>query len=331
MNILTENGVSRLEFSYPYGYRVDSMDKHVGHENLAKLIAEKGWKTYMVIACCDMLADEHWDDPDYMHKTNHLLVCKALQEVRKGIVNRYFSRDDLDALIKKYNFPAKEFNYKEDEARAFKFRVEDELFHYQETVSLVKCMIDVMDTARYKLDEEGYPLHDDDDEMILEFDEDVIEKQKELLFERFLIPNISTTHDRVYNMPNPLTWWDYRSGYHQAFYIEVPEENITFGDMGGGGSSGRRESNGRWAHTFGLLATKYGVETPTFFTRYDPHNVWREDFRLPTFAALRRDLSGNYQSTREIMEPLFKGRVYDMSHNDKYEYLYEKITDGLYY
>jgi hypothetical protein len=112
--------------------------------------------------------------------------------------------------------------------------------------------------------------------------------------------------------------------------VELPNEGITLVQRGGNGSSGTREENGRWAHTFGLLASKYGIETPTYFMRYDAHNVWKKEFELETFATLGRDLSGNYQSCREVMAPIFKGRTWHTNSNDDYVHTYEK-TEGDHY
>jgi hypothetical protein len=331
MKILKHNdGASFLDLRYPLEYCAEIFKGVYDHEGLAKVIAENGLMTYMVITCADMLADEHSEDPRYLHKTKHIHVCEALGNVRREMTNRYFKREELDALFKKYEFPEKEFNYKEDDGRAFKFRLEDELFSYQETSKLVEFMVDVMGDAKCKLDDDGYAILDDNDDPIPETDKAVVRRQEEMLLERFLIPKIHTSYDRVYNMPRPFEHWDYRSSWHQGFFVEIPEEKITIADKGGSGSSGARESNGRWAHTFATLATKHGIETPTFFMIYDKHNVWRESFRIDTFATLGRDLSGNYFSSREVMQPLFKDRVWSAIRNVTYEYHYEK-DDGHYY
>jgi hypothetical protein len=340
MDIVQKDVTTYFNFKYPISHDTswlrNRMDHgaYYTHDKLAEIIAENKFKTYMAIAVCDRLGDEHWDDPLFIHKTNHL-VCSELREMaRREITNKYFSQSELDALILKKEFPLTEFNYKEDEDRAFKRRIEDEIFNYQEQIKMFQDMTHILDDANYKLDDEGYIIETDDGDFIPETDPDIIEEQKRKLLERFFMPRVTTTCDRVYNMPEPFNYWDYRSSYHQAFYVELHDEEKTYVDMGGGGSSGRRESNGRWAHTFGLLATKYGIETPTFFMRYDKHNIFSEDFRLDTFATLGRDLSGNYSSTRDVMAPLFKGRIYEAHTNEsslEYRYTYEKREDDLYY
>jgi hypothetical protein len=321
MDILEKDGTACFDLKYPISH----------NSSWLRTEAKKGYKTYMVAVVCDRLSDEHWDDPVYMHKTNHIIISKAREEARRTLMSHYFSAEEMAALFEKHSMPTWEFNFQEEIERKFKFRLEDALFEYQEMKEVVLIMQSVLDDCKYKVDEEGYALENEDGDYTLEEDPKAIEKQKEKALEDYLIPRVQTTYDRVYKMPEPFNHWDYRSAFHQGFFVEV--DGITYVDMGGSGSSGRRESNGRWTHTFGLLANKYNIETPSFFMRYYKHNVFKEEFRLDTFATIGRDLSGNYQSTREIMEPLFKGRIYDMVHpeKDSYDYSYIKREDDLYY
>lgn len=325
--LINEEGRANMHYDLPLEYfSKTALQGKYHHEELAQAIAENKYKTYSVITLADRLADEHWDDPLYMHKTNHICVCEAMDIVRRNRINKYYSREELSSLMEKYEFPAKEFNFKEDEGRAFKFRLEDELFHYQETCDLVEFMSSILEDTKYKLDEDGYAVEDDNEEYIVLTDEAEIKEQRKRLLERYLRPRVQTTHDRVYNLPDPLSFWDYRSRWHQCFCVEIPEEGITIARRGGSGSSGAREENGKWAHTFGYLANKYGIETPTFFMRYDSHNVWREEFRIDTFATLGYDLSGNYPSSRETMKPLFEGRVWCVTNpEDQGAAKYEKV------
>lgn len=340
MDIILKDGSCCFDLAYPLSHDTkwirgkDELNPYAhihSHESIAEIIAKNGYKTYMVAVVCDRLATDHWDDPIYMHKTNHIIVSKAKEEARRALMNKYFSPEEIAHLIEKYEMPTLEFNFKADEDRGFKFKLEDSFFEYQEEREIISIMESVLDGSKYKVDDEGYPIEDDEGNFILEDDPEKVDKQKEKLLEEWLIPRVQTTYDRVYNMPAPFSWWDYRSAFHQGFFVEVDTEGVTYVDMGGSGSSGRRESNGRWAHTFGLLAHKYKIETPSFFMRYDKNNVFREDFRLDTFAVIGRDLSGNYSSSQEIMRPLFKGRVYNIeARKETFEYDYVKRED-LYY
>lgn len=309
-------GGSLLYWDYPPDYRSKLLSGLIGHEELARAIAESDLKTYMIITCADRLAEEHWDDPEYLHKTNHIIISEALEEARSLMANKYYSREELDAIIEKRGYPSREFNYREDEGRGFKFRLEDELFHYQEMLKLSEVLLKIEEDSVYLVDEEGYHVEGPDDDLITLTDPEEILKNRERLFRRWLMPRIRTECDRVYNMPMPLDHWDYRSSWHQLFLVEIPSEGITLVHRGGSGSSGAREENGRWAHTFAFLAKELGIETPTFFVRYDCHNVWREEFRQPTFATLTYDLRGNYQSSSEVMKPLFQDRTWMTSHDD---------------
>ena len=327
-----EDGTSYIRYDYPMAYSSNLFNRHVGgHEEMAAIIAEQGLKTYMIITAADMLADEHWENPDYLHKTNHIIICKAREEARKDLTNKYFNEIELGKIFAKRQFPLKEFNYKDDEGRQFSRRIEDELYSYQEMTEVVKLMCSVLESAKYKMDEEGYLIEDDDENYILETDEAAIEKNKEILLEEYLIPRIYVKRDRIYNMPEPLIHWDSRSPWHQTFYLEIPAEGITLVSRGGCGSSGAREENGRWAHVFGLLASKYASETQTFFMKYDANNCWKEEFRLDTFATISRDLSGNYYSTREVMAPIFTDRTWDLKSEGHYNYSFVKSDKDYYY
>lgn len=332
MELLTDNeGRSFITYAWPLSYRAENALKGYTHEELAEEIASKGLKTYMTVTVSDRLAEEHWDDPAYMHKTNVLMVNEAREHVRRDLINKYYKPTEIDFYIDKFALPTKEFNYKEDEIRGMKFRSEDELFEYQEMVKLYKFLEHEISFCKYKLDSEGYLIEDDEGDLTEETDAAVIEAQKELLLERFLKPRSFVKHERVYDMPTPLSHWDSRSVWHQCFYVELPSEAMTVVFKGCTGSSGAREENGRWAHTFALLASKYGVETPTFFLKYDAHNKWSEMFRLETFATLGSDLNGNYQSSHAVVKSLFKGRIYRSLYDDTRSVCTDICKDDRYY
>jgi hypothetical protein len=182
MQILTsEGGEAFIGHDYPVEYYCELLKDAYSHEDLAKIIADHGLKTFMTITVADRLADEHWDDPEYLHKTNHIMVCEALQNVRRERMNRYFTAKGLSFMIERHKFPTKEFNYKEDDGRAFKFRLEDELFSYQERCDLIDEMISILETSKYKLDEEGFVLSNEDEDPIPETDEGQIERNRAIL------------------------------------------------------------------------------------------------------------------------------------------------------
>jgi len=327
-----EDGTSFIKYDYPMAYSSNLFKRcFCSHEEIAALVADQGLKTYMVITVADMLDDEHWSDPDYLHRTNHITISKAQEEARKELTNKYFSEIELGKIFAKRQFPLKEFNYKDDEGRKFSRRIEDELFNYQEMSGMVEIMVSVLESAKYKMDDDGYLVEDGEGNYTPETDAAAMERNRETLLEEYLIPRIYTKRERIYNMPEPLSHWDSRSPWHQTFYLEIPAEGITLVSRGGSGSSGAREENGRWSHAFGLLANKYGIETPTFFMRYNAHNCWKEEFRLATFATLGRDLSGNYHSTREVMAPIFTERTWDANSDDKFNYTYTKAEKDHYY
>jgi len=288
------------------------------HEEIAKAIHEdiksgKKIKTHMIIIESETLADEHWDDPAYMHKTNRLIISEAVEEARRELTNKYYNQDELSKFMQKHKLHTWKYNFKEEEKdkRKFKLEIEDAIFEYQVTKAMVENMVGHLELAKYKLDEYGYPIEkeegaeDYDNPLTLETDPDVVEKQKEILLERLLAPRMLTEHNRVYDMPHPFSHWDSRSFYHNFFFVENAGIELLLYSRGCSGSSGAREENGKWAHTFAYLAKEYGIETPTYHLQYDSHNKLRLINKYDEFKCFWNDLSGNYFSDHETVEKLF--------------------------
>ena len=113
-------------------------------------------------------------------------------------------------------------------------------------------------------------------------------------------------------MPSPFAHWDSRSFWHQFFAILDKRTNQIVIHRGNSGSSGAREYNGRWAHTFCHLAVHHKVETPTYHLIYDEHNKLKLHAKYEDFRSLHYDLTGNYhvESYKET-DKLFEGRKVD--------------------
>lgn len=307
---ITEDEITKevkIDIPYELVYRLDYLNKKYHHKEIADVLAAeiaKGrkLKTHMVIIEDASLADEHWDDPQYMHKTNQLLVCEAMGEARSELTNKYYRGAELTKFMEKHNLLTWRYNYQpeEDDERQFKFEIEDAVFEYQIMAQMVKNIMATLENAKYKLDEYGYPVeHEDDPDDLeeiysLETDPVVIEKQKEILLERLLSPRMHTRHERVYSMPEPFSHWDERSFWHQFFFVEDEDEKTILCHRGNGGSSGAREDNGRWAHTFAYLSKVHGIETPTYHLQYDSHNKLNLIKKYDEFKSFQYDLSGNY-------------------------------------
>lgn len=332
-NILIDKETNNVTINIPYTltYRLSELDKILDHVNLAKALKEKDLGICMVIIESEFLADGHWDDPAFMHKTNNLMVCEAHEEARKEINYKYLRDAELEEFIKNEELPTWRYNYqdesKEKNGRIFKFEVQDAIFEYQEMRELVQIMERrLQDAGKYLLDEGGYIIHEDDAKYIeglgevgeVVFDEDgyavvtdpeVIAKQRELVLRRMLKPRVNTKHERVYDMPDPFCHWDSRSSWHQFFIVTDKKNNEVLINRGCSGSSGAREENGRWSHAFAYLSKEYGVETPTFHLKYDEHNQLKFVKKYDEFKTLPYDLCGNYQvDNYRAVDALFEGK-----------------------
>jgi len=349
VNIDAEGGASLDIAAHELVYHFEDFKELYGHEELASAIAPRlrdgRYEAHMLIIEADRLAAEHWDDPQYMHKTNHILVCEAHGEARRELVNQYTRGDKMEKFIEENELMTWKYNYKEQEEkeRKFKFDVEDAVFEYQERRCMVEHVLSHLKGADiYLLDEGGYVIYRDDlDEAEREgktFDEEgyalvtdkkVMEEQREALLHRLLKPRMSTEHARVYALPYPFSHWDSRSFWHQWFILVDKEANKVMVHRGNSGSSGAREENGRWAHTFCSLAKVHGLEIPTSHLLYDSHNKLSVINSYEGFRCLHYDLTGNYQVAGSYSEvdAFFEGRLIDAATLDKRAWPSIKETD----
>ena len=302
--------VTDIDYTFPLGYSAKCFKGAYQHDEIAQIICEKNLTTYMVTIVSERLAEEHWDAPVFIHKSNSLGICVAEETARKELTNRYYDQEALNGLIKKHELPTWRYNYKDPEdERKFIFELEDALFNYQVKRKIQEIIPQCLLEAAYKVDEEGWTVEDDNDNPVMETDPTIIEKRKEKILEDLLIPRVFTTNERVYNIPKPMSHWDYRSKWHQFFFVDVPEEGLTVFGRGHNGGSGSREENGRWAHTFAELAVTHGIETPSYLLRYNKHNELHLKEYTTYFRVLDTDLSGNYPSNSETLSRLFTDRT----------------------
>lgn len=298
-----------LVYTFPGG-----KDLNGDHVKIAEELALRGdkIKLYMVIIESERLADEHWDDPEYLQRTNYIGACDALVEARKELTNKYYDQKQLSELMEKHNLHTWKYNYQEqpEKERKFIFEVEDVLFNYQILRKKLEIIEGYLKSAECKLDEEGYLIEDDNGDTIIEDDPKAVAAQKERLLEGLLMPKVLTEYKRVYAMPHPFNHWDERSFWHQFFFIEDTEHQETFYARGQGGSSGCREQNGRWAHVFAWLANHYGMEATTWHLTYNPHNQLVFNASYEAFRCLQYDLSGNYHvPSYQSVDELFAGKI----------------------
>ena len=120
-------------------------------------------------------------------------------------------------------------------------------------------------------------------------------------------PRIITKHERVYDMPFPLNFWDSRNIFQQYFFIETEEK--TDWSKGGSGGSWQREQQGLWCHTFATLVKEYNLVCPTDCYVYNSENKLEKVKSFDNFKAVNRELSGNYQSDFVTVKELFENML----------------------
>lgn len=322
IDINPETNIVSLEFVYPLQYGSYMKFDLIGHEELAKvIIAEKDslnqpkrFIPTMVLIESETLEDDLWENPDYMKKTNNVIICEAREEVRRTLINRYMDREELDSFIDKNALPTWKYNDRDQPSyeRKFKYELEEAIFEYQEDLALVDIIETILETSKYVLDEELYPIMPEDEdceEPLLESDPDKVKRNRNQLLERHLKPRVGTTFKRVYAMPHPLNHWDCRSYWHQFFCIEDLLEEQTTVFRGNWGGSGSREINGRMAHTFAHLTRNYGVVIPTYHLCYTGRNQLEHIATYNTFKCFPYDLVGNYPGTHKNVDILFDGMI----------------------
>ncbi len=312
MDIINNNCVITIEQKYPLVYNFEEQwDAGSSHEAIAKWLFDnkEHISTYMLIVESELLADEHRDDPNYLQQTHHICVSKAESSALDHLQNKWFTPSEIDKFISKYKWPITRYNYQDDDARSFKFELEDALFQYQKTKDMVLSIIEELNFAKFAMDDDGYLIEDDDDQYIPVTDKSVIEQNREKILEYNLVPQVHTTYDRVYAMPEPFNHWDYRSFWHQFFFVENHKTKQTLYKRGQGGGSGSREENGKWAHTFAELEKVYGVKTPTWHLVYTEHNILRLQEKYNSFKSFNYDLTGNYAWDYKKSHKLFDGML----------------------
>lgn len=310
------------------GHKINVDDTH--HTELAKILSKKikenGFTTLAITIEAEWLQEDLWDKPEYMHKTNDLIVCEAREEARRELLCHYFKKEEMENFLKKNEIPTWKYNYKnenekekeeenegeneepeeenkeehkdhEKDERKFRFEVEDAVYDYQETAKMVENLLEHLELAQYKLNEEGWPIEEEEEvsfssDYQIETDPLKVKENKKILLERYLKPRIQTEHVRVYNMPKKFWHFDSRGSWSQFFFVFNSKE--TFCVRGNGAGSGTREDNGRWSHTFACLSEDYGIETPTYHLLYNSRNELKLLDKYSEYKALRRDLSGNY-------------------------------------
>jgi hypothetical protein len=275
------------------------------HEDIAKVIAERGYKCHTLAMTRDLMEEDLYDDIRHCHQTSNHLVSELEARAREEMTNKYPHGDALDALFKKYDLKEIEVNYpqgwneesKEDRDRKFKLQIEDAIFKAKE----VEKYYDILDCYRDGCKHE----YDDDGEIVRELSKEEFEEEWKRTLEKIVMPRTSVTYDRQYHLAPPFNHWDSRN-YFQQWYIIEDDYNI-YCVHGGSGGSGQREQMGRWGHTFAELVKKYDYAINTYCYNLNSRNSLDFVKQFDSYKVINIDLCGNYHSDRELMKELFSG------------------------
>ena len=287
-------------------HRPSSFDA-VDHEEIAEELSSSAKGFASVIIVCQRLKDSLWDDPEHMHIKNDIVVSEVQREARTRLMNRYYSQDELQELIEKFELKTWKQNYgsdKEDEDHKFKIAVEDALFQQQELLAMFDVMGELREQCWWDYDEDtDEERKRTEEEFQAEWDRVKVEKT---------VPGVWSTYDRVYAMPTPFDHWDYRNRFQQWYFIHT-DTGIGY-RRGGSGSSGQREDQGRYAHVFATLTTKFGKSIPTYILEYTETNELVLVRQYDMFRAVDQELTGNYHADYRGRETVFRGMLLHLNH-----------------
>jgi len=311
-----------IEFLKPLerdGHHV-SHGKH--HEEIAKEYLKTAIGFASIIIIDEPLDDDLYEDPKYMHQDYAVGVSDVISEARRLLRNNHPMVEDIHEQLEKMGFPKKPNNYESTKEEDYKFmcELEDAMYaalEYQMVPEIVQRM-----KEEFKYD---YGADYDDTEEPPK--KSAARFKKEWAKESLKIhqPRIVTRYSRVYSMPEPFCYWDYRNSFQQWFFIEN-KTGITY-ISGGSGSSGQREDMGRFAHAFAHLSRHNDVKIPTHCFKYDKRNNFLHLESFKTFKAVNRELTGNYHvEDREESTKLFKDMLLFISSKEDDSKILEKIT-----
>jgi hypothetical protein len=275
------------------------------HEGVADQI--RGTKLYSIIIFDEHLHDDLADNPKYARIENHLLDCELLRQAKGDYP---FSRDvpmidEVRELLNRHAVDTSAGNH-HDEKEHYKFKDELEMQYYDN-----RYLLKIPEIIEAEKEMCGY---DDDDNPIL--NELVLENKIKQRMEEIIIPRTQKTWERVYDMPKPLSHWDYRSSFHQHFFIDNGNEILHA--AGNYGSSGARWDLGIMIHAFAMQA-----EVTTYVMVYNEFNelILKEEYPRQ-FRCVHPHYGCNYHIDRDVSNKLVEGICVNKS-----DYVKEKFYE----
>jgi len=271
------------------------------HVEIAESISSKKHSCLSIFVQCERLDESLYNDPNHMQQTSFIGISRIKEEARKQLNNHYFDDEQIDALIKEYELSTVEKNFG-DQSENYKYKsdLKDAIFAAQEAQLYPEIIKQFKEQCKYN-------YNDDCDE-----EKELTKKEFEKAWKKeslaIWMPQTFTQYERVYHMPSPINFFDSRNRWQQYFFVDIGDE-IQYA-IGGSGSSGRREEQGRYAHVFATLAKT--EEIPTLCLLYNSKNELKFVHQYDTFMTTNRELSGNYKSSSRIIKPLFQDRIFNI-------------------
>lgn len=265
-----------------------NMDSSINYD----LLCDKIDYAFSIIMTFDPLKASLWKDPKYCTNTHHITACEVVQGARRRMRNRYYDNDKISTIFKRKRWPVHKTNKPDDEGdTTFRSELMDAVFEAQERVKSYFEMREIMRAAEYDYDDET------GDETFIE-DPERRKKARLKALRLACMPDVSTTYERVVNLPEPFLHWDERSSTQQFFFMADHNGEISCA-TGAGCSSGRRANHSHYSHIFHHLNEQKKVMGTTLL-RYDHKNILRHDHTFSDeFLGFGGDFWSNYTHSRD--------------------------------
>jgi hypothetical protein len=112
--------------------------------------------------------------------------------------------------------------------------------------------------------------------------------KKKISSRKINAPRIEVRRERLYEMPQPLCWWDSRNRYQQ--YFVMPSRKAVC--QGGGAGSSQRETQSLFGLAFSLVDSQKRI--PTHILVYDRHNELLFVITVNRLCLVANDVGSNY-------------------------------------
>lgn len=276
------------------------------HLSLSKRFNFEKYEFASVIILKDRLDPSLMTNPKYCKMESFIGVSKIQEEARKRMVNKYYDEESVEKIISDQEYQTKQFNFKKDSLRpSFLSKLKDSIYESQELELIPEIFQEYCDSAKFDYDDslsEEIERNEDDTKLAI----DILRKE-------LFLPQVFTTYNRVYALPEPFDFWDDRNLFQQYYLVSNGESIDTV--QGGPASSHQREMHGLWAHTFAELSKTKKIRT--WVLKYNSKNELILVDHFDQFKAMNYDLTGNYAEDWSVTKVLFKGKLLKSSFSEE--------------